>query len=159
MALTMKSSVFRAVTLGSSESAQRLEGTYRLHVLFLISCSAYSSALKMDTIYSSETSDLLRSLRCYNSETDACSLLLLVSFAVDSSALKMEAIYSSEKLDFLKSSRRYNPEPDLCLLPSAGIWLCLLSDPEDGGDICLLNVRLSLDIIALHPEDRNLQCH
>jgi hypothetical protein len=117
--MAVKSSDFWAVTQCSLESAQRLERTYRLRLLFLIFCSSCCSALKMEAAYSSETSD------------------------------------------FLRSSRRYNPEADLaCLLPSsAGFLLCIHFDLEDGGDICLLNVRLSLDYTALHPEDDTLQCH
>jgi hypothetical protein len=40
----------------------------------------------------------------------------------------------------------------LSLLPaSAGFLLSLIFDPKDGGEIFLLNVRLSPNYMALHP--------
>jgi hypothetical protein len=69
------------VVMCSSEKARRFGRTYRLHLhgrrvnqargllasyFSLVSCLAYSSALKMESLYSSKTSTFLRATRRYN---------------------------------------------------------------------------------------------
>jgi hypothetical protein len=47
------------------------------------------------------------------------------------------------------------PSPSVCYLLRAGFLFGLFFDPEDGGDMSLLNVgRLSKDGTALYPEYR-----
>jgi hypothetical protein len=46
---------------------------------------------------------------------------------------------------------------EYCWLFHAGLWLALLFDPEDGGDIFLPKVgSLSMDYMTLIPEDGTL---
>jgi hypothetical protein len=66
-AVVMKSSVFWDITSGSPGISQaRNQRESRRHAYLLVSCLAYSSTLKMDAKYSSETSaGFQRTIRRY----------------------------------------------------------------------------------------------
>jgi hypothetical protein len=115
----------------SSETSVDLQPTTRLYnpallcfppAFTLVSCSAYSSTLKMKGICFSETSvDLQRTIlvRRYI-PTLLCfpPAFTLVSCSAYSSTLKMKGICSSEtSVDLQSTTRRYNP--DLARFPPA----------------------------------------
>jgi hypothetical protein len=89
----------------------------------LNSCLAYSSTLKMEPTYSSETLvDFQRAARRYVPEDRTLQF--------PSSTLKMEPTYSSETLvDFQRATRRYVPEDRTLQFPS------LVTDSTDGRSV------------------------
>jgi hypothetical protein len=64
-----------------------------------------------------------------------------------------KAVQFGKRLTF-----RRNISPPVGLVPASGcLWLGLLLDPEDGGNMSLRNVRLSSSTGCYKLEDRTLQ--
>jgi hypothetical protein len=87
--------------------------------LLLVSFLPYISILKMEALYSSETSGCLRTTRRYNPEHYTFFNLLPASHCYSFVYFympKMEALYYSETSGSHPTTRRYNPE--VCTLHS-----------------------------------------